>query len=85
MHEGAAPSDSYQNKVCREEDNGELIGRAGLGKKSHQEDVLQQAIEKEKKEMKKRKIENLLSFCGQLQMREGMRSVVLVVVGGSIQ
>ena len=44
---GLPPSDSYQNGVCHEEDNGGLISWAGLGKKSLQEDVLQQAMEGE--------------------------------------
>ena len=72
---GLPPSESYQNGICRGENNGELIGRAGSGKKSLQEDVLQQAMGGEKKELKKRKRENLFSCCGQLQMREGTRVI----------
>ena len=54
------PLDSSQNGVCREEDTGELIGRAGSGKKSLQEDVLQQAMEGEKKRKEKRRENALL-------------------------
>ena len=52
---GLPPSESYQNGICREENNGELIGRAGSGKKSFQEDVLQQAMEEENRRKEKRK------------------------------
>ena len=38
---GLPPLDSYKNEVCREENNGELIGRAGSGKKTIHEDALQ--------------------------------------------
>ena len=53
------PSDSYQNGVCHEKDNGELIGQPGWEKKSFQEDVLQQAREGEE-EKRKEKRENAL-------------------------
>ena len=51
---GLPPSESYQNGICRGENNGELIGRAGSGKKSFQEDVLQHAMEGDKMERKEK-------------------------------
>ncbi|XXG42098.1 hypothetical protein AAC387_Pa01g2443 [Persea americana] len=81
---GLSRSDSYQNEVSPERDNGELIGGVGLGKKSFQEGVLQQAMEGKKKERKEkeRKISSVVVW---LQVKEWMRVVVLVVVGGNIQ